>query len=338
MTLGPLMMDLQGTSLQEDEAPQLRSAQVGGVILFARNFETRSQLQALVAEIRAQRPELLVAVDQEGGRVQRFKEGFTRLPPMQAFYRHYKRDANETLSLVEDCGWLMAAELLACDLDFSFAPVLDVDCDNCSVIADRAFADDPAAVTALAGAFIRGMHDAGMASTGKHFPGHGAVTGDSHLLLPVDTRDLAEIQARDWLPFTALSKELDGIMPAHIHFPKIDEQPVGFSRVWLQELLRGELGYTGVIFSDDLSMEGAAASGGYAQRAALALQAGCDMVLACNNPKGATEIREWLERQLPPLSPRLTQMRRRKTWDWEQLQQQVRWRATSDRLQKLVNS
>lgn len=336
MRLGPLMLDLEAAQLQSDEVELVKSPHVGGVILFSRNFESIPQLLGLIREIRDYRPELLLAVDQEGGRVQRFKEGFTRLPPMQTFYQGYCQFPEDTLLFVEDCGWLMAAELLACELDFSFAPVLDLDAEHCKVIADRAFADDPVAVSALAGAFIRGMHDAGMAATGKHFPGHGSVSGDSHMLLPIDTRSMEEIQVRDMQPFSNLSDELDGIMPAHIQFLKIDQQPVGFSRIWLQEMLRKKLNFKGVIFSDDLSMEGATGAGSYAERASLALSAGCDMVLACNNRIGALDILQWLEKTDYEPSPRLSTMSRRKQWCWDAVRQSRRWQRTAEQLAGLV--
>ncbi len=330
--LGPLLLDLAGTGLQPEEAELITSPQVGGIILFARNFESRPQLLDLVADIRALRPNLLLAVDQEGGRVQRFKAGFTRLPPMQFFYRDYCQQPNETLAFVEDVGWLMAAEILASGLDFSFAPVLDLDSDRCAVIADRAFADDADAVIALAGAFMRGMHGAGMATTGKHFPGHGSVEGDSHKVRPVDTRSREQIQRRDMRPFVELCPYLDAIMPAHICFPKVDAQPVGFSRVWLQQVLRRQLGFEGVIFSDDLSMEGASGAGGYRERAEAALTAGCDMVLACNNRQGALAILEWLNSVNSPSNPRLSTMARRRLWRWDELQENTRWRHTVARL------
>jgi beta-N-acetylhexosaminidase len=334
---GPLMLDLEGLQLSAEEGNLLQDPLVGGVIFFSRNYQSREQLAQLVAEIRRIRPELLLAVDQEGGRVQRLKEGFTRLPPMQRFLQSYRREPEATLELVSDAGWLMAAEILAMDIDFSFAPVLDVDDDHCSVIADRAFSDQPEEVAQLAGAFIAGMHEAGMAATGKHFPGHGAVTGDSHLVLPVDDRPWEAVAARDWLPFERLARELDAVMPAHIVFEKLDPNPVGFSRFWLQEKLRGELGFQGVIFSDDLSMEGATIGGDYGRRAELALAAGCDMVLVCNHRLGALAVLEQLRALAPAPSPRLRKMARRRRWDWQSLQGLERWQKTRSRLAALVS-
>lgn len=335
MQLGPLMLDLQSTRLQPEETDLLLSPHVGGVIFFARNFECKSQLMDLIGEIRQVRGNLLLAVDQEGGRVQRFKEGFTRLPPMQAFYRLFQQTPVQALALAENTGWLMAVELLASGLDFSFAPVLDIDDNHCSVIANRAFAPEPGAVIELAGAFIRGMHEAGMAATGKHFPGHGNVSGDSHLIRPVDERSWREIEATDLQPFKALSKQLQAVMPAHIEFPAIDSQTVGFSSVWLQKILRQKLGFDGVIFSDDLSMEGASGAGGYAKRAEKALAAGCDMVLACNNRAGALEILSWLEQESFQASKRLYSMAASKNWCWETLDQQPRRQETVTQLAAL---
>lgn len=330
------MLDLEGLQLSPGEQSLLADPLVGGVIFFARNYESREQLAQLVAEIRRIRPDLLLAADQEGGRVQRFKIGFTRIPAMQSFLPKYRAEPKIALQLVKDAGWLMAAEILAMDIDFSFAPVLDVDDEYCSVIADRSFSGRPDEVADLAGAFIAGMHESGMAATGKHFPGHGAVKGDSHLVLPVDERSWESIAGRDWRPFQALAGTLDAVMPAHIVYSKLDSQPVGFSRFWLQDKLRGELGFEGVIFSDDLSMEGAAIGGSYGDRAELALAAGCDMVLVCNNPGGALEVIERLKVKSAPVSPRLPSMRKRRNWDWKTLESQTRWEDTRAELAKLL--
>lgn len=291
MSIGPLMLDIDSLVLASEEKELLSHPLVGGVIYFARNYESPEQIKALSKSIRQIRPELLIAVDQEGGRVQRFKEGFTRIPAMQQFLPLYCKDAKVALRLVADSAWLMAAELLAVDIDFSFAPVLDLDDIQCAVIADRSFSPRPDEAIALAGAWIDGMHQAGMAATGKHFPGHGSVTVDSHVGLPIDKRDFEAINAKDLLPFTASINKLDAMMPAHILFPQIDaEHTVGFSKYWLQSILRKQLGFDGVIFSDDLSMEGAASGGGFIDRAKLALSAGCDMILVCNNRAGVIEV------------------------------------------------
>jgi len=296
MALGSVMIDIEGTALTTEDRQLLQHPSVGGVIYFSRNYESPDQISTLSADIRRCRPEILIAVDQEGGRVQRFRAGFTRLPAMQRFLPLFHKNADAALSLVENCGWLMAVELLAVGVDFSFAPVLDVDDNFCKVIADRSFSSDPDEVTALAGAFMRGMKDAGMATTGKHFPGHGSVAGDSHAVSPTDNRTLDEIHLKDLIPFNALLPSLNAVMPAHIIFPQLDSLPVGFSSYWLQTQLRNELHFDGVIFSDDLTMEGAAVAGNYGERAIAALSAGCDMVLVCNNRKGALEALAAVER------------------------------------------
>jgi beta-N-acetylhexosaminidase len=291
MSLGPIIIDLAGTVLQDDEKALLSHPLVGGVIYFARNYESPLQIKTLSDAIRQIRPELLIAVDQEGGRVQRFMEGFTRLPAMQKFLPLYRKNKQACLGIVKNCGWLMASELLAVGVDFSFAPVLDVDDSGCDVIANRSFSPNPAEVSILAGAWMTGMHEAGMATTGKHFPGHGSVTSDSHLTQPIDSREFAEIAVHDLVPFVELFESLDAIMPAHILFPNVDaEHTVGFSSYWLRSILREDLGFKGVIFSDDLSMQGAASVGGFLTRAQHALNAGCDMVLICNNRDGVNEV------------------------------------------------
>jgi beta-N-acetylhexosaminidase len=291
MPLGPVMIDLVGKALQDDEKLLLSHPLVGGVIYFARNYESPLQIKTLSNSIRDIRPGLLIAVDQEGGRVQRFIEGFTRLPAMQKFLPLYRKNADACLSMVKNSGWLMATELLAVGVDFSFAPVLDTDDHRCDVIANRSFSPKPEEVSALAAAWIAGMHEAGMATTGKHFPGHGSVLSDSHLTQPVDLREFVDIANHDLIPFVELLESLDAIMPAHILFPNIDaEHTVGFSSYWLRSILRKDLGFKGVIFSDDLSMQGAASVGGFLERAKHALEAGCDMVLVCNNRDGVNEV------------------------------------------------
>ena len=270
---------------------------MGGVILFGRNFQSPKQLLALTTEIRAlRRPEPLIAVDHEGGRVQRFQEGFTRIPPMRLLGESWENDPPKAKALAEAVGYVMATELLAHGVDFSFAPVLDVDFGSSSVIGDRAFSEEPAVIAALAGAFVAGLTAGGTASVGKHFPGHGYVKADSHVDVPVDERELDEIEAADLLPYRELIKGgLSGIMPAHVIYPNVDRRPAGFSPVWLKDVLRGRLGFEGMIFSDDLSMEGASVAGGVVQRAEAALAAGCDMVLVCNAPQAASEVLKGLK-------------------------------------------
>jgi len=296
-----LMLDVAGLVLTDEDRQLLRHPGTGALILFSRNYESPAQLTALVADIRAQNPDILIAVDQEGGRVQRFRDGFTRLPPMRCLGELYDRDPSAALQASRELGLLMAAELIPHGIDISFAPVLDLDFGASSVIGDRSFHADADVVVALVAAFTDGMAAAGMAATGKHFPGHGFVQGDSHLELPIDSRSLDEIRAQDMAPFIKLADRLAGMMLAHIVYEKVDSQPAGFSPFWLKTVLRDELGYRGLIFSDDLSMEGAVGAGNYAQRAAAALDAGCDMVLVCNDRPGAIEVLRYLEQR--PASP-----------------------------------
>ncbi|MFZ5653218.1 MAG: beta-N-acetylhexosaminidase [Pseudomonadota bacterium] len=331
---GPVMLDLEGQTLTGAERELLRHPLVGGVIFFDRNIGSRDQFLGLVAAVRDLRPELLLAVDQEGGRVQRLREGYTRLPPMQALGEACERDPGTGRRLCHEAGWLLASEVLASGLDFSFAPVLDLDLDHCAVIASRAF--HPVAEVAVAAqrAFIAGLHEAGMAVTGKHFPGHGGVRGDSHLETPVDPRPLALLRARDLRPFAELGGELDAVMPAHIVYPAVDPHPAGFSRFWIQQVLRGELGFGGVVFSDDLAMKGADLVGGYAAKARAARAAGCDMVLVCNHRSGALEVLRTLEGEPWPEASgrRLARMRARHRPDWSVLESSTRRAAIAAEL------
>ncbi|HUL93754.1 MAG TPA: beta-N-acetylhexosaminidase [Burkholderiales bacterium] len=300
MNAGAVMIDLAGPELGAEEKELLRHPSAGGVILFSRNFESPRQLLALTRRIRAERPELLVAVDHEGGRVQRFQEGFTRIPPMRLLGERWNADAGEANALAEAIGYVIAVELQAHGLDFSFAPVLDVDFGSSSVIGDRAFSDEPTVIAALARAFVSGLTAGGAPSVGKHFPGHGYVKADSHVDVPVDERSFAEIDATDLLPYRELiASGLTGVMPAHVIYPEVDERPAGYSAAWLQDILRGRLGFDGMIFSDDLSMEGARIAGGPAERAVAAIEAGCDMVLLCNAPDAAHGVLDALKGRSP---------------------------------------
>jgi beta-N-acetylhexosaminidase len=303
MNYGPLMIDVTGTEMTVAERERLRHPLVGGVILFARNYCDRDQLTALCAEIHALRsPPLLIAIDHEGGRVQRCREGFTRVPAMRRLGEWWDRDPAAATAAARDIGFTLAAELRACGVDLSFTPVLDLDYGVSGVIGDRAFHRDPHAVVALAGALIDGLHAAGMACCGKHFPGHGCVAADSHLAIPVDERSIAEL-ADDLLPYRQL--KLDAVMPAHVIFPQIDSRPAGFSPVWIDKL-RNEFGHAGVIFSDDLSMEGASVAGGIVGRAQAAWDAGCDMLPVCNKPDTVMELLEnWKPALLPERSARI---------------------------------
>jgi beta-N-acetylhexosaminidase len=303
---GSLMMDIAGTWLTAEDRQMLRQPEVGGLIIFARNIESPRQVRELCQSIRAVRPDLLLAVDQEGGRVQRLRQGFLRLPAMRAI-----ADNHNAEELAEHCGWLMATEVLAVGLDLSFAPVLDLDHQRSAVVGSRAFEGDAQRATTLAAAFIRGMHQAGMAATGKHFPGHGWAEADSHVAIPVDERSLDEIRACDMQPFKRLAGELDAVMPAHVIYLQVDEQPAGFSRRWLQDILRGELGFDGVIFSDDLSMAGAHVVGDAGKRIEAALTAGCDMGLVCNDRGSAELALSALQRLQVTPAERLQRMRGR---------------------------
>jgi beta-N-acetylhexosaminidase len=285
------MADVAGLTLTDDDIKRLQNPLIGAIILFARNYESPAQLRDLCASVHAIRsPQLLIAVDHEGGRVQRFREGFTAIPPMRTLGAMYADDKAKTLALARGFGYIMAAELAEHGIDFSFAPVLDLDWGESGVIGDRSFNRDPHAVTAIAGALIDGLHQGGGSSCGKHFPGHGYVKADSHHEIPRDERAMAAIMADDLVPFKALAAKLDSVMPAHVIYEQVDPDPAGFSAKWLRQILRAELGFTGVIFSDDLSMEGASTAGGYVARANAAFAAGCDMVLLCNDAPHCDEL------------------------------------------------
>jgi len=283
----PVVLDIAGTTLSKADRRRLKHPLTGGLILFARNWESRAQLTALCAEIKQARPDVLICVDHEGGRVQRFRtDGFTHLPAMRTLGELWMKDAMAATDAASAAGHVLASELRACGVDLSFAPVLDLDYGASSVIGDRAFHRDARVATLLAKSVAHGMLRAGMAHCGKHFPGHGFVKADSHVAVPVDRRSLKAILADDAAPYAWLSATLTAVMPAHVVYPKVDARPAGFSPRWLQDVLRGQMGFTGAIFSDDLSMEGARHLDGgtlsYAEAAAEALNAGCDLVLLCN--------------------------------------------------------
>ena len=327
MTLGPLMVDVAGTELTSEDREILSHPLVGSVILFSRNYASVAQLEALVRDIRSvRRPPLLVAVDHEGGRVQRFRSDFTALPPQRAVGRAYDLDPDAGRRLAWQCGWLLAAELRAVGVDMSFAPCVDLDYGVSEVIGDRAYHRDPEVVSRLAVACIQGMRAAGMAATAKHFPGHGAVVVDSHKALPVDRRPL-EALGEDLLPYRRLiANGLASVMVAHVLFPEVDAAPAGFSRRWIQQELRWSLGFTGAVFSDDLSMGGAAFAGTATERARRALAAGCDVLPLCNDRPAVFAALDELAGVADPLSQvRLARLHGRSMPDRGALMQSARW-------------
>jgi len=336
MSLGPIMLDLDSIEMSPEEREILQNPLVGGVILFTRNFSSVEQLVHLVNEIhQVRKPRLLIAVDHEGGRVQRFRDGFTSLPAVGHFGDIYQHNKQRAHLLSETAGWMMAAELRAVGIDFSFAPVLDVDYGVSKVIGDRAFHQDNQIIVELAHAYTKGMHDAGMEATGKHFPGHGAVTADSHIDIPIDDREYSEIYAKDILPFKRMIQHgMAAVMPAHVIYPKVDKFPAGFSEIWLKDILRKRLAFQGVIFSDDLDMKGASVMGEkYVDRAEKALSAGCDMVLVCNNREGAINVLDNLSGHNDPVSHiRLARMHGKHETTMAELHKTGKWKKSSENL------
>lgn len=330
---GPVMLDVAGTALSDDDIRRIRHPLTGGVILFARNYVNRAQLTSLTAAIHAARPGMLIAVDHEGGRVQRFKsDGFTALPAMRKLGKLWDRDVLDATKTAIAVGFVLGAELRACGVDLSFTPVLDLDFGESSIIGDRAFHRDPRVVAMLAASLNHGLALAGMANCGKHFPGHGFVKADSHIAVPVDERELDAILSEDAAPYGWLGLGLSAVMPAHVIYPKVDKHPAGFSKKWLT-MLRKDFGFDGVIFSDDLSMEGASVAGNVIDGAKAALAAGCDMVLICNSPDKADALLEGLPRdqtsktavassaRIATLAPTIT------ATTWDALQASPRYRS-----------
>ncbi len=312
LPLGPVVLDPAGTALTDDDRRRLRHPAAGGVILFAHNFESPEQLLALTGEIAGLRqPELLIGVDHEGGRVQRFLLGFTAIPPMRRLGVLWDRDREAARRAARAVGTVISAELGAHGVDFSFTPVLDLDYGSSAVIGHRAFHYDPNAVGALAAQLIEGLAGGGMAAVGKHFPGHGFAAADSHVAVPTDQRPSKDIFSKDLVPYrAAINAGLAAVMPAHVIYPQADAEPAGYSKYWLQGVLRGQLGFEGLIFSDDLSMEGASTAGGIPERAQAALAAGCDMVLLCQNPEGQDKLLDSLASTSVSFPERINKMRR----------------------------
>lgn len=337
--MGPIMMDVLGTSLTEQDKELVQHPLVGGLILFSRNFESIPQIQQLICDIRiAAKQPLLVAVDHEGGRVQRFREGFSQIPAMGSLYSLAENKINLAKQYAWNAGALMALEVRAVGIDISFAPVLDIN-DISDVIGMRAFGKDPQIVVTLASAFIDGMAHVDMKATGKHFPGHGSVQADSHVDLPIDKRSFDEVFSKDIIPFKHLiqANKLDAIMPAHVIYPDVDDKSVGFSPIWLQEVLRGQLGFNGTIFSDDLSMEAASSIGGYIERAEAAQQAGCDMLLVCNNREACIDVIDKANIKVSNKSThRIAKMLMNKQLSWSVMQKMSLWRDLAHKNNKLT--
>jgi len=338
MSLGPIMVDIKGLSLTQEEKEMLQHPLVGGVILFTRNYESLPQLQKLVRDIhQIRKPRLIIAVDQEGGRVQRFREGFTRLPSAARFGECYEKDRKAALHLAEITGWLMSAELLAIGIDISFAPVLDLDYGVSSVIGDRAFHKSAEKVADIAHHYMMGMRRAGMAATGKHFPGHGAVHADSHHELPVDERSFSDLEFKDLLAFERMIHyDVAALMMAHVVYPEVDALPASFSSAWIKKILRERMDFQGVVFSDDLSMVGAECIGSYLQRAKKALEAGSDMVLVCNSPEGRNEVLSGLTHDDNPVSHlRLIRMHGHFKMNLDQLHKSDDWKAAVEQVNRI---
>ncbi|MDQ8038901.1 MAG: beta-N-acetylhexosaminidase [Rickettsiella sp.] len=340
--MGSIFLDLTGVELSPEEREILKHPQLGGIIFFSRNYESPKQLNELVLQIRkfsAQR--LLLTVDQEGGRVQRFLDGFTPLPSLGKIGEFYEQQPNEAVTLAKIHGWIMASELLALGIDLSFAPILDLDNNLNQVIGKRSFHSNPNIIVKLAHATIQGIKKAGMSTVGKHFPGHGFVTADTHTHLATDIRTYEEIKKNDLIPFTELSPVLDAIMAAHIVYNKVDLEPCGFSSIWLQTILREKLNFSGAIFTDDLSMKAVANKGNIFSRVELALRAGCDGLLICNNRKEAIFALEYLEskkNESPNMlhsDKRLQKLFPRRTLDASTLRQTTAWQDAVNLLSKL---
>lgn len=327
--MGPLVLDVESTELTEADRRRIADPLVGMVILFTRNYENREQLKRLCDDIHSIKPGIVICVDHEGGRVQRFREGFTAIPAMSTLGERWIDEPENAMLEAMACGYVMAAELRACGVDMTFAPCLDVNFGKSAIIGERAFSNNPKVITHLALALIQGLRLAGMSNCGKHFPGHGWVTADSHLELPVDDRPFERLLFADLKPYRWMGPALDSVMAAHVLYTKIDAEPAGFSKHWLQKVLREQLHFTGVIFSDDLSMKGAAGAGSVTERAQAALAAGCDMLILCNDFEASDTLLKTLsfentperEARVARLAPRGTAL------SWEKLEKSDLYRS-----------
>ena len=336
MNKASLMIDIEGPFLNQEDIELIGSPHVGGLILFERNFLDRNQITDLCFEIKSKKPEIIIAVDQEGGRVQRFKKGFSQIPPMQKLGDLVSYDKQVGLDLCKNAGWLIASELIASGIDLSFSPVLDLDQDLSSIIGDRAFSDQIDIVIECARAFIFGMNEAGMACVGKHFPGHGSISEDSHLEKPIDRRALNEIENKDLIPFKELINNLDGIMTAHILFPEVDERITTFSKIWIKQILKEQMKFEGMIFSDDLSMEGTNEFKSFYDKTKNAIISGCEMILICNNREGAKDALKYFEENNIEASEKTFSMLMANDVSWKDLEKNKIRSKISNELKKLI--
>ena len=336
MNKASLMIDIEGPFLNQEDIELIGSPHVGGLILFERNFLDRNQITDLCFEIKSKKPEIIIAVDQEGGRVQRFKKGFSQIPPMQRLGDLVSYDKYAGLDLCKNAGWLIASELIASGIDLSFSPVLDLDQDLSSIIGDRAFSDQIDIVIECARALIFGMNEAWMACVGKHFPGHGSISEDSHLEKPIDRRALNEIEKKDLIPFKELINNLDGIMTAHILFPEVDERITTFSKIWIKQILKEQMKFEGMIFSDDLSMEGTSEFKSFYDKTKNAIISGCEMILICNNREGAKDALKYFEENNIEASEKTFSMLMANDVSWKDLEKNKIRSKISNELKKLI--
>ncbi|MDB3997074.1 beta-N-acetylhexosaminidase [Gammaproteobacteria bacterium] len=334
-SFGRLMTSLEGLSLTPQDKKLLSNKHVGGIVLFSKNFESQLQIQSLCSEIKALKENIIIAVDQEGGRVQRFKNEFTALPSMQDLGNYVINKNN--FEICHEVGWLMASELAASGIDISFAPVLDVDKETSSIIGNRAFSNDPDLVSKLAGKFINGMNEAGMQATGKHFPGHGRIFEDSHISEPFDIRSYEELLEVDLKPFIELKNNLGSLMTAHITFPKVDDICVSYSDIWIKKILKEKLAFEGIVFSDDLSMKGAG-DFSMGEKAMKSIKAGCDMVLVCNNYEGTMDVIDAFEKNDVQRSAKIKDLKNFADINWNNLENQNRAKDVKNIIKEMVKT